>query len=139
MEFALYQRRSEPTNLTELKSYIGLLSSYGKFLPQLATQLAPLYRLLNKDISWEWTDSQEQAFQRSKELLTSDSLLVHYNPLVLSCDASNYGVGAVLSHTLPDGSERPVAYVSRTLNAVMRVLSKEVLPIPFWWSFHVNH
>ena len=94
---------------TELKSYIGLLSYYGKFLPQLS----PLYQLLNKDTSWEWTDSQEQAFQRSKELQTSDSLLVHYNPrhpLVLSCDASNYGVGAVLSHTLPDGSERPVAY-----------------------------
>lgn len=43
--------------------------------------------------------------------MQSDSFLVHYNPelpLVLATDASPYGVGAVLSHVLPDGSERPI-------------------------------
>ena len=114
----------KPTNITELKSYLGY---YGKFLPQLATQLAPLYRLLNKKVRWEWTNSHQKAFQKSKELLTSDSLLTYYNPnlpLVLACDASNYGVGAVLAHILPDQSERPIAYASRTLNAAERNYSQ---------------
>ena len=47
-------------------------------------------------------------------------LLVHYDPklpLCLAGDASAYGVGAVLSHVLPDGSEHPIAYASRTLNS----------------------
>ena len=50
--------------------------------------------------------------------MASDTVLTHFNPgllIVLSCDASPYGLGAVLSHTMPDEGERPVAYVSRTL------------------------
>ena len=50
----------------------------------------------------------------SKELLTSSKLLVHYDPnfdLVLACDASAYGVGAVLAHRFPDGTERPIGYL----------------------------
>ena len=55
----------------------------------------------------------------SKKLLTSSSLLVHFNPdlkLMLACDASAYGIGAVLSHRMEDGSEKPIGYVSRTLS-----------------------
>ena len=108
-----------PRNVSQLKSYLGLLTYYAKFLPKLSTTLAPLYKLLRKDYPWKWTDKQEQAFQKSKELLTSSRLLTHFDPelpLTLACDASNYGVGAVLAHTLPDGSEKPIAYSSRTLN-----------------------
>ena len=46
-------------------------------------------------------------------------VLVHYNldcPLKLAADASQYCVGAIISHTLPDGSEYPIAFASRTLN-----------------------
>lgn len=120
------QQATVPTNLTELKSYIGLLSYYGKFLPWVATDLVPLYQLLNKDAGWEWTAAQEQTFQKSKELLTSDSLLTHYNPqlpLVLACDVSAYGIGAVLAHIFPNSSEKPIAYASRTLQIEREVLS----------------
>lgn len=80
--------------------------------------VAGLYELLSKKAVWKWGTRQEKAFQESKELLTSDRVLTHYNqilPLLLACDASPYGVGAMLSHRLPDGSEVPIAFGSRTL------------------------
>ena len=104
-------------NLTEFKAYLGLLTYYGKFLPNLANVLAPLYQLLKKDVKWTWEDQQQQSFDQYKQMLTSSALLAHYDPsqpLLLSCDASQYGVGAVLSQVC-NGGEKPVAYASRTL------------------------
>ena len=54
-----------------------------------------------------------------KEQLVSAQVLVHYNselPLRLACDASAYGIRAVLSHTMPGESERPISYGSKTLS-----------------------
>ena len=70
---------------------------------------------------WRWTSKQQRAFTRSKQLLTSAKVLVHYDPrqdLVVAGDASAYGIGAVLSHKMPNGEERPVAFASRTLSSV---------------------
>ena len=132
-----------PKNLTELKAYLGSLTYYGKFLPNLANVLAPLYQLLRKDVKWTWGDQEQQSFDKSKELLTSTALLVHYDPtkpLLLSCDASQYGVGAVLSQ-LCNGDEKPVAYASRTLTNAERnysQLEKEGLALIFGVKkFHV--
>ena len=97
-----------PKNITELKAFLGLLNFYGKFLSNLATTVAPLYRLLQKKTEWQWGPAQEKAFGEAKELLQSPQLLAHYDSekdLVLSCDASPYGVGAVLAHRLADGTE----------------------------------
>ena len=117
---------------------------YGKFLPNLSTVLAPLYSLLKRDVRWRWTAKEERAFQASKDLLTSSQLLVHFDeklPLILACDASAYGVGAVLAHRLQDGSEKPIAYASRTLTNAERnysQLEKEGLACVFGVKrFHV--
>ena len=48
---------SEPQDIHQLKSCHGLLTYYGKFLPNMATVLAPLYRLLRKDVTWEWKNN----------------------------------------------------------------------------------
>ena len=126
-----------PTNVSQLKSFLGLLNYYGRFVPNLSTVLAPLHRLLEKRTSWTWGTEQQQAFDRVKALLTSDTVLAHYDPtrpLLLACDASPYGIGAVLSHTFEDGSERPVAYASRTLGPAEKrysQLDKEGLAIVF--------
>ena len=85
----------------------------------MSTILAPLYTLLHSSTNWHWTSQEEEAFQSSKKLLTSDRVLVHFKPkleLRLSCDASNYGLGAVLFHLMPNGDEKPIGFASRTLS-----------------------
>ena len=87
-----------PTNVSQLKSFLGMLTYYGRFLPDLATTLTPLYELLQSYRKWSWEGPQRMAFQRAKESLSTSTLLTHYDlqkPLLLACDASPYGLGAV--------------------------------------------
>ena len=108
-----------PENVAQLRSFLGLINYYAKFLPQLSSTLSPLYRLLQKEVKWAWESAQDKAFRAAKSQLASSKLLVHYDvkeDIILSCDASPYGVGAVLSHIV-DGEEKPVAYASRSLAA----------------------
>ncbi|XP_037398305.1 uncharacterized protein K02A2.6-like [Pygocentrus nattereri] len=127
----------EPQNVSELKAYLGLLNYYHRFLPKLSTLLAPLHTLLKKEEKWSWGVKQQKAFEESKVLLQSCRVLVHYDsnkPLILACDASPYGVGAVLSHRMADGSERPIGFVSRTLSGAEKnysQLDKEGLAVVF--------
>ena len=92
------------------------VSYYGKFLLNLSTHLAPLYALLQKQLPWSWGSQQDKAFKKAKSMLTLSCLLTHYDPtkpliLQLTCDASPYGLGAVLSHQLK-GGEYPIAFAS---------------------------
>ena len=93
-------------SVMQLNAYLGLITYYGKFLPNLSTLLAPLYKLLGKVIPWKWSAEQDKAFKVYKELLTSSQLFVHFNPqlpLLMACDASVYGNRAVLAHKCPTG------------------------------------
>ena len=126
-----------PRNESQLKSFLGLLNYYGKFVPHLSTLLAPLHRLLQKISAWTWGPAQQAAFDHVKSILTSDKVLAHYDlskSLILACDASPYGVGAVLSHQFEDGTEQPIAYASRSLGPAEKKysqLDKEGLAIIF--------
>ena len=104
-----------------------LLRKYGKFPPQRATLEQPLTELLAKDAPFEWTERCEKAFTALKEKLALAYVLVHCDaklPLRLACDASAYGLGAVLSHIMSDGSERPVAFAPKTMTATERKYSQ---------------
>ena len=131
------QEAPEPRNLSELKSFLGLVNYYSKFMHNLTMFLSPFYRLLQKGVRWTWTSAHSDAFRCVKQQLQSSAVLVHYNPqqeLVVVCDASPYGVGAVLAHKMDDNSEKPIAFASRTLAAAEQKYSqieKEGLAIIF--------
>ena len=149
------QKAPEPQNFSQLRSFLGMLNNYHQFLPNIATTLEPLHKLLRQGTPWQRKQEQQKAFESAKELLQSADLLVHFDPakpLILATDASDYGVGAVLSHQLPDGSEKPIGYASRSLNPDERNYStteKETLAILFgvkkipsvsvWPSVHTHH
>ncbi len=76
---------------------------------------------------WTWSEEATKAFEELKNSLTSSQVLCHYDPskpLILTCDASSVGLGACLSHVFPDGSEKMITCVSKSLNSAERNYSQ---------------
>ena len=126
-----------PHDVSSLRSFLGSVQFYGKFLPPHASSVAELlHRLTRKGAPWRW-ECEDHPFQRLKTLLSSDKVLVHFDPTLpvgISCDASNVGIGAVLFHCFPDGSERPIANASKSLTRSQRNYSqvqKEAMAIVY--------
>ena len=126
-----------PSNTKELRSLLGLINYYHRFIPNSATLLQPLNKLLRKGVRWCWGSECQDALNKVKEIITSSDVLVHYStekPLVLATDASDHGVGAVLSHITESGEERPIAFASRSLTSSERnyaQIDREALGIIF--------
>ncbi|XP_055613887.1 uncharacterized protein K02A2.6-like [Uranotaenia lowii] len=131
------QNMPRPKNKDEVRSFVGLINYYGRFFENLSTVLYPLNNLLKKEVDFKWTKECEKSFRIVKERMQADNCLVHYSPdlpLLLATDASPYGVGAVLSHIYPDGSERPIQFASQTLNRTQQAymqVDKEAYAIVF--------
>lgn len=90
-KIAAINRAPAPRNVTELRSLLGLINYYGKFIPNLSTLLHPLNSLLQRGQKWNWSAECGEAFNRAKEVLTSSRVLVHYDPslpIKLAADAS---------------------------------------------------
>ena len=84
----------------------------------MSTLCHPLNNLLRTGQRWRWTKQCAKAFDQAKEKLSKAEVLAHYDPWLpirLAGDASSYGIGAVLSHVLANGTERQVVYASWTL------------------------
>ena len=115
-----------PKNTQELRSFLGLLNYYGKFIPNVSQIVSPLNQLLRKSQRWCWGQSQDKAFKQAKEALISDKVLVHFNSkkeIVVVCDASPVGIGAILNN-VDNGEEKPVIYASRALSDAERNYSQ---------------
>ncbi|CAG9122098.1 unnamed protein product [Plutella xylostella] len=110
----------KPSTFTELKRFIGLASWYRRFVPNFAMVAAPLHDMTKggkKGKTVTWTNEAEKAFMNLKTALTSTPVLKvpdYSKEFSIQCDASNYGVGAVLIQAF-DGTEMPIAYTSRKL------------------------
>ena len=77
-----------PKNVNQLRSFLGLLTYYAKFVPNLSNTLKPLHELLNKTKKWKWTDKCETAFKEVKTALSQSEALTHFDPtlpLQLAC------------------------------------------------------
>ena len=127
-----------PTNKKELRSFLGAINNYSRFIPNLQSMCAPLHALTKDSVRrWQWSSDSDSIFHHLKKILSSEDILVHYNedlPLVLVTDASDHGIGAVLLHILHDGVERPFGYASRTLTDREKqysILDKEALAIVY--------
>ncbi|XP_028161637.1 uncharacterized protein K02A2.6-like [Ostrinia furnacalis] len=109
-----------PTNVLGIKRFLGVVNYYRNFIPNASSVLEPLHELLRSGVAWEWGPRQAAAFERVKRELGSARVLAHFEPrapLTLAVDAGPAGLGAVLAHQLPDGTERPIAFASRSLGA----------------------
>jgi hypothetical protein len=108
----------EPTNKKELRSALGLFSYYQKFIKNFAQITRPLFDFV-KDVSYEWTEDQQKAFDYLKSAMVRAPILIHpdFNkPFILYTDASGIGVGAILAQKDDEGKEHVIEYASRLMN-----------------------
>ncbi|UYV61684.1 K02A2.6-like [Cordylochernes scorpioides] len=88
-----------PTDVHGVRRFLGMVNHLGRFVENLSEIVAPLNQLLVKGQDFVWDCSQERAFRKLKELLTTQPILAAYDvrkPTMVSSDASSYGMGAVL-------------------------------------------
>ena len=114
----LIRNAPAPENQQQLRWFLGMINYYSKFISSYSTITHPLNELLKDGVEWKWCETQQKAFKRLKDKLSNAPVLTYFSdtlPLKLDADASQYGIGAVISHVLPSGEERPIAYASRTL------------------------
>lgn len=122
-----------PNDAHQLRSLLGLLSWYNKFIPNFATVVEPLRACIRQGTEFSWSDEAQKSFSAVKELLLQSPALALFDPnlaTVVSTDASDYGLGAVLSQIHENNTERIVAFASRTLSTAERkysTIEKEAL------------
>ncbi|XP_052563134.1 uncharacterized protein K02A2.6-like isoform X1 [Culex pipiens pallens] len=112
------QKAKVPTNVHELKSYLGLINYYNRFVPNLSSKLYHLYNLLRKNVKFVWSHDCDTAFQESKQSLIKANILEFYDPhkeIVVVSDASGYGLGGVIAHVI-DKVEKPISFTSFSLD-----------------------
>ena len=104
----------EPRNVAKLRSFLGMLNYYAKFIPNLSTLVHPLNALLQRSKQWKWSTNCARAFKLNMPCCQPQFWFTMTLPYL--GDASAYGIGAIISHILPDGSEKPIAFASRSLS-----------------------
>ncbi|XP_058448901.1 uncharacterized protein K02A2.6-like [Malaya genurostris] len=123
-----------PTTTEELQLFLGKATYYSAFIPNLSSRTRALRDVLLSD-NFEWTSEADKAYLDIKAVLTSPQVLMQYDPtlpLILATDASKTGLGAVLSHRLSNGQERPIAFASTSMSTTEQrypQIDKEALAI----------
>ncbi|UYV73993.1 RBM15B [Cordylochernes scorpioides] len=106
-----------PHNIRGVRSLLGTVNYYRRFIPNAGELLAPLSNLLRKGRRFTWGTIGQTAFETIKQVLTSEPLLAHPmigRPFILNTDASGIAVGACLQQEI-DGVVKPIAHYSKRL------------------------
>ena len=133
-----------PTNIKEVRSFLGLASYYRRYIKGFADVARPLHRLTEKARAFLWDEECEDAFQTLKDKLQQAPILAYPNPegdFLLDTDASGDGIGAVLSQ-IQEGEERVIAYASRTLSRPERnycVTRRELLAVVVYLKYYKQY
>ena len=127
-----------PKNVSDVRRFLGMVNQLGKFSPNLAEKTRPLRELLKKDNTWLWGVPQRDAFAEVKEALIAAPVLALFDPTretTVSADVSCYGLGAVLLQRQPNGTMKPVSYISRSLTPTeQRYAQIEKEALAFTWA-----
>ena len=121
--------------ILELRRFLGMVNQLAKFTPQLSEATKPLRELLSSKNQWLWSDSQQQAFEAVRNMVSSDTILALFDPhrpTQVSADASSYGLGAVLMQQQPSGECKPISYISQALTTTEQryaQIEKEALAV----------
>ncbi|XP_065356057.1 uncharacterized protein LOC135950441 [Calliphora vicina] len=112
-----------PKNIKQVRGFLGIAGWYRRFIENFSTEVHPITETLSTKRKFNWTTEAQKSFEKIKFLLTTTPVLS--NPdftrkFYLHCDASDYGIGAVLVQLDDNGSEKPVAYMSKKLNTAQR-------------------
>ena len=124
-----------PINVREVQQFLGLVNYYRRFVKDCAQLAKPLHRLTGNNREFQWTDQCQQAFDTLRRLLVSAPVLEFPDctrEFILHTDASEQGIGAVLSQAHLDGQEHVVAFASRVLSKAeckYSVTLKELLAV----------
>lgn len=105
-----------PRNQSDVRRFLGLAGFFRRFVKDFALLARPLTNLLKKDTAWQWSESQQSAFENLKKLLIERPLLAIYNHSAetqLHTDASKFGLGGILMQRTGSDPWRPVSYYSR--------------------------
>ena len=106
------------TNVTQSRSFLGLVGYYRQFIKGFSKIAAPLTKLLEKNKPFVWTEECTKAYQELKDLLLKEPVVAYPDisvPFRLYTDASNIGLGVILAQK-QEGRERIICCASRTLN-----------------------
>jgi len=131
-----------PTNLKQMKGFIGFCNFYRRFIKGFSIIARPLHELDKKGTIWRWGKEQEEAFQTLKKRITEEPCLAHMDPqktFRMETDASNFAYGAALAQKQEDGKYHPVAFMSKSMQPAERnydIFDKEALgvvkPLQHW-------
>lgn len=113
----------KPTTEAEVRSFLGLANYMNKYIPNLATMAEPLRKLIQKNVSFEWGQTQNESFETIKNALAAATKLGFFNPkdhTAVMADASPSGLGAVLTQTNSLGESRIICNASKSLTDTER-------------------
>ena len=118
MKVKVLEDMKAPTNVAELRRFLGLASYYRRFIRGFADIAEPLHRLTGSRVEWTWNEEHRAAFETLKKRLITPPVLAYPNfdkPFILQCDASAVALGGILAQEDNNGNERVIAYASKVL------------------------